>query len=192
MTVTADLISSSTASMQQALVDAVDRDWRVAAGDLDWSCRDTTVHVADDLFSYASQVVAQPSQGYLPIEATVEAAAAPDSLLQCVVMCGELLSLAVSTAAPNTRAWHPNGTSDPEGFAAMGVTEVLVHTYDVASGLAIAWAPPPELSEPALLRLFPDAPPGDPSAVLLWCTGRAALADRPRQTRWRWDSAVRR
>lgn len=142
MTVTADLISSSTASMQHALVDAVDRDWSVAAGDLDWSCRDTTVHVADDLFSYASQVVAQTPQGYLRIEASVEATAAPHSLLQCLVMCGELLRLAVSTAAPNTRAWHPYGTSDPEGFAAMGVTEVLVPTYDVASGLAIAWTPP--------------------------------------------------
>ena len=73
----------------------------------------------------------------------------------------------------------------------MGVTEVLVHTYDIARGLAIAWTPPSELSEPVLLRLFPEAPRGNPSEVLLWCTGRVVLADRPRQTRWRWDSSVR-
>lgn len=86
MTVTADLVSASTAAMRHALGDADDRDWSVAAGDLDWSCRDTAAHVADDLFSYASQVVAQPSRGYLPIEATLEGTAAPASLLRCVVM----------------------------------------------------------------------------------------------------------
>ena len=189
MIVSGDLVSASTAVMQDAL-GGDDRDWSVAAGDLDWSCRETAVHVADDLFSYASQVVAQPSQGYLPIEVSLEPAAEPASLLRCVVMCGELLRLAVSSAASSTRAWHPYGTSDPEGFAAMGVTEVLVHTYDIARGLDIVWVPPPELSEPVLLRLFPRAPSGDPSEVLLWCTGRVALTGRLRQTQWRWDSSV--
>ena len=106
-------------------------------------------------------------------------------------MCAELLRLAVSAASPERRAWHPNGTSDPEGFAAMGVVEMLVHTYDITRGLGLEWTPPSELSAPVLARLFPGAPPGNPSGVLLWCTGRAALPNRPRLDRWRWDSTVR-
>ena len=185
------MVSDATAEMQRVLGGSADADWGVAAGELEWSCWKTGEHVADDLFSYASQVMAQPARGYLPIEAAVDPAAPPADLLKSVVMCGELLRLAVESASPDSRAWHPYGTSDPEGFAVMGVVEVLVHTHDIARGLAIAWEPPAELSRQALLRLFPDAPEGSPSEVLLWCTGRAPLGDRPRREGWRWDSTVR-
>jgi hypothetical protein len=73
----------------------------------------------------------------------------------------------------------------------MGIVEVLVHTFDIAEGLDLSWRPPPDLCSPALARLFPEAPRGAPAEVLLWCTGRASLGDRPRQAGWRWDSSVR-
>jgi hypothetical protein len=184
------LITSSTGEARRALNPVLDRDWSVAAGDLAWSCRQTAGHIADDLFSYASQVVARPEDGYLPVEAALDPMATPEGLLRCIVMCGELLRLAVSAAPATARAWHPHGTSDPDGFAAMGITETLVHTYDITRGLGLGWAPPAGPSAAVLARLFPQAPRGDPSAVLLWCTGRTALADRPRLTQWRWDSTV--
>src|SRR4051812_44981485 len=102
--------------MRGALQGAVHEDWTVPAGDLSWSCRDTGGHIADDLFSYASQVIARPASGYLPIGAVLEARATPEEVLAAIVMCGELLSLAVSSAPAETRAFHPSGTSDPEGF----------------------------------------------------------------------------
>jgi len=74
-----------------------------------------------------------------------------------------MLRLAVASASKDARAWHPYGTSDPEGFVAMGIVEVLVHTHDIARGLDIDWAPPEELCRPVLLRLFPDAAQGHPS-----------------------------
>lgn len=191
MMVTGEMVSDATTAMQRVLGDSADSDWNVAAGDLHWSCWQTGAHVADDLFSYASQVLAQPAHGYLPIEATTEPGAPPAAVLESIVMCGELLRLAVASASPTRRAWHPYGTSDPEGFAAMGIVEVLVHTHDIARGLDVAWEPPAELSRRTLLRLFPDAPEGDPAEVLLWCTGRVAMGDRPRRTQWRWDSSVR-
>jgi hypothetical protein len=73
----------------------------------------------------------------------------------------------------------------------MGVVETLVHTYDVATALGLHWRPPAEICVPVLARLFPDAPPGDPSDVLLWCTGRTVFDGRPRRTQWRWDGTVR-
>jgi hypothetical protein len=191
MSVTAGQIRDATSEMQRALGDAADADWSVAAGDLDWSCWSTGGHIADDLFSYASQVIAQPTRGYLPIEANIEARATPAELLESVVMCGGLLGLAVSSASPAARAYHPCGISDPEGFAAMGVLEVLVHTHDIASGLGILWTAPDELCKGVLDRLFPDAPAGSPAAVLLWCAGRAPLGGEPRRSTWRWDSSVR-
>jgi transposase, IS30 family len=42
--------------------------------------RETGAHIADDLFSYASQVIAQPAQSYLPIEASIEARATSSEL----------------------------------------------------------------------------------------------------------------
>ena len=192
MSVTATQIRAATAEMQRALGAGADADWGVRAGDVDWTCRETGAHIADDLFSYASQVIAQPARGYLPIEASVEARATPSELLESIVMCGDLLGLAVSSASPDARSYHPCGTSDPEGFAAMGVVEVLVHAHDIARGLDLAWSPPDDLCRRVLDRLFPDAPTGPPAAVLLWCTGRAPLGSLPRRTSWRWDSSVPR
>ncbi|MDQ1634999.1 MAG: hypothetical protein QOJ32_1808 [Frankiaceae bacterium] len=191
MSVTATEIRDATSEMQRALGDAVDADWTVPAGDLDWSCWSTGGHIADDLFSYASQVIAQPTRAYLPIEANIEARATPAELLESIVMCGSLLGLAVSSASPSARAYHPCGISDAEGFAAMGVLEVLVHTHDIVGGLDLSWVPPDDLCSGVLERLFPDAPAGSPAAVLLWCTGRATLGGVPRRTSWRWDSSVR-
>src|SRR3978361_2012047 len=94
MSVTPELVTEATAEMERALGGSVAADWSQLAGDLDWSCRQTGAHVADDLFSYASQVLAQPQSSYLPIEATVVDEATPLELLRCVVMCSELLRLA--------------------------------------------------------------------------------------------------
>lgn len=187
------LVVQGTEAMREALSEVRDRSWEVPAGDLDWSCRATAAHVADDLFSYASQVIAQPAEGYLPIEAVVDPAATNTEILSAVSMCGRLLANAVQLADPGARGWHPYGTSDPDGFAAMGVVEVLVHTFDITQGLGIEWTPPAALCEPVLERLFPKAPSGDPIAVLLYACGRKPLEDLqlPRLSEWTWDSSVR-
>jgi hypothetical protein len=186
-----ELVSAATAELDRALRPAFDRDWSVPAGDVEWSCRHTVSHIADDLFSYASQVVAQPTRDYLPIEAVIDPRASNEDMVRAVSMCGELLRYAVEAASPDARGWHPMGTSDPNGFAAMGALEALVHTYDIVQGLQLDWTPPGHLCAPILRRLFPGAPDGDASAVLLYCTGRAALAGLARQADWSWDSTVR-
>jgi hypothetical protein len=112
-------------------------------------------------------------------------------LLEVIDTCAELLRYAGANADPATRAWHPDGMSDPSGWLAMGIVEGLAHTWDIGSTLGSDWRPPAELCRPAIERLFPDAPDGDPSDVLLWCTGRIALPDRPRQRTWQWDPSVR-
>lgn len=176
-------------------------DWDAKAGTLEWSCWETVEHLADDLFSYAAQLgPAKP-----PLDAVVpfvwrrerpggpanvifaDRAAGTAGLLQVLEAAGALLTAVVRHTPPAARAHHVFGVSDPEGFAAMGVVETLVHTHDVATGLGVDWTPDAGLCRRALARLFPHAPTDTrPWPTLLWATGRADLPDRPRPTAWRW------
>ncbi|WBB70862.1 maleylpyruvate isomerase N-terminal domain-containing protein [Micromonospora sp. WMMD812] len=165
------------------------RGWTVPAGTLEWSCWATAAHVAHDLLAYAGQVTGRPDDGYLPFDLRVSPAAGPREVLAVVTACGGLLATAVDAADPAVRAWH-YGPCDPGGFAAMGVAETLLHTWDVTSGLGVRWEPPSELSAAVVRRLFPDAPDGPPPAVLRWLTGRGELPGLARRTSWSWRAAV--
>jgi hypothetical protein len=179
--------------------------WGNPAGSLEWDCWETVEHIADGLFAYPTQLTpATPAGGYVPIAMTSTRPGGAESaihvdrdngtagLLQAVEACGALLVAMVTTASPGTRAWHPHGTSDPEGFAAMGVTEILVHGHDAAQGLGVPWEPPADLCARVLTRLFPSAPADAlPWAALLWATGRAGLPDLPWLGEWRWYAEPR-
>ncbi|MFJ5228173.1 maleylpyruvate isomerase N-terminal domain-containing protein [Streptomyces sp. NPDC088400] len=182
-------VDRAVAEMVRVLEPYDAQDWAVPAGSLEWSCWATAAHVAHDLLAYAGQVAARPSDAYLPFDLVVHPGGSPREVLQVVTACGGLLSSALATAGPETRAWHW-GACDPAGFAAMGVAEVLLHTFDITQGLGVSWLPPAPLCEVVLSRLFPDAPPGDPAQVLLWCTGRGELDGRARRTSWVWEAAV--
>lgn len=179
--------------------------WDRKAGTLDWTCWETVEHLADDLFAYAVQLGSRtsPLTGYVPFEFVAkrpggpanmvyaDRAAGPAGLLQVLEACGVLLSAMVRVTPSTVRAYHPDGVSDPAGFAAMGVVETLVHTDDVAAGLGVAWTPPDRPCAAALSRLFPNAPTDtDPWPTLLWATGRGGLPGHERLTSWRWDSSV--
>jgi hypothetical protein len=190
MTVAPELIARVDAQMQRALLPLVGADWSVPATHLEWSCRQTGVHIADSLFAHAARIVAQPQEWFVPAEVTVDGSAGPAELVQVIGACAGLLRCAALDADPTTRAFHPWGSSDPDGSVAMGAAEGLVHTWDIVSALGGRWRPPSEVCRPVLERLFPDAPAGDAADVLLWCTGRTALPEHPRRTSWRWYSAV--
>jgi hypothetical protein len=176
-------LTLAAASVRSALGPHTERDWSVPAGSLSWSCRETAVHIAHDLLAYAGQVAGGASTGYLPFDLTVRPAASNGEVLDVIVTCAELLEAAVTKATPSARAWHW-GPVDPAGFAALGIDEMLVHTYDIRAGLGLPWEAPAELCSVVLERLFLQAPEGEPFTVLLWCTGRGPLGDRPRQTSW--------
>ncbi|MFJ9677616.1 VOC family protein [Streptomyces sp. NPDC101194] len=202
--VTADDVTTAVRLAVDALRESPVDDWHVPAGSLEWNCWETAEHLSDDLFSYATQLgPRRPSQDtYVPYHwaATREGgpsnaifadrSAGPAGLLQTLEASGALLAAMVRTASPEVRSYHSYGVSDPEGFAAMGIVETLVHTQDLAASLDIAWAPPTGLCDRVLARLFPDAPKdADRWAVLLWATGRAELPGRSRVTSWKWHSA---
>jgi len=176
-------VEQAVAAMTSALRPAVEADWTVPAGGLDWSCWQTAAHVAHDLLAYAGQVTAGPREAYLPLDLVVRADASPSQLLEVVETSASLLVLALESASPDGRAWH-FGLTDPSGFAALGVNELLVHTWDVAQGLDVVFEPPAQLARSVVDRLWTDAPEGSPGRVLLWCTGRVALPGHPRVGDW--------
>ncbi|MFE9423924.1 maleylpyruvate isomerase N-terminal domain-containing protein [Kitasatospora sp. NPDC006697] len=165
-------------------------DWSVPAGSLTWSCRETAAHIAHDLLAYAAQLAGAAPEAYLPIDLTIQQQAEPADLLRIISACGRLLSTQLAAADPADRAWHW-GPCDPSGFAAMGTAEVLLHTHDIARGLGLDWQPPAPAAARVLDRLFPQAPAGDPVAVLLWQTGRGELPGRDRLTSWVWKAALK-
>ncbi|AJC54749.1 maleylpyruvate isomerase N-terminal domain-containing protein [Streptomyces sp. 769] len=181
--------------------------WHAAAGQLEWTCWETLEHLADDLLTYALRFgLAHPSGvPRVPLRISTDRpqgpanvvfgdeTAGPEGLLTVVEACGGLLATVVDSTDPTVLAPHVFGASDPEGFAAMGVVETLVHTHDIARGLQRDGSPPEDLSSRVLTRLFPDVPLVDgASATLLWATGRLETPARPRRKDWRWYGAPRR
>ncbi|SED69142.1 hypothetical protein SAMN05216533_0296 [Streptomyces sp. Ag109_O5-10] len=202
--VTAADVEQAVRTAVATLADALAADWSVRAGDLAWDCWETLEHMADGLFAYAVQLAPArpPLNSFVPLRwqrdrpdgppnvVFVDRAVGPEGLLQVLEAGCGLLTAMVRTVSPQVRAFHAYGVSDPEGFAAMGVVETLVHTHDVAAGLALPWAPPADLCDRALARLFPEAPRDtDRWPTLLWATGRAELPRHHRRAFGRWHSA---
>jgi hypothetical protein len=204
--VTADDLDLALQLAVAVLREAPPATWDGKAGSLEWDCWETVEHLSDDLFAYAAQLGPKtpPLDGEVPFiwesrrlggpanAMHANRRAGPAGLLQVLEASGALLVAMVRTMPTQTRAHHVFGVSDPEGFAAMGVVETLVHTHDLAQGLGLSWSPPAGLCARVLARLFPDAPGSrDPWLTLLWATGRAELPGRPRLTTWRWDGTPR-
>jgi GNAT superfamily N-acetyltransferase len=172
------------------LATAVDRDWTgVRAGRVEWGCHETAFHIAEDLVSYAANLAARAQDAYVPFEITLDEGTGNAGLLQVIQATGTILAATVRTTPREVRAFHPYPfrSADREGFAAMGVAEVLAHTHDIAEGLGLAYEPPAALPEYVLTRIFPHVRPDtDPWRTFLWATGRGDLPGRAPVTEWRW------
>lgn len=193
----ADELDEAVASVVALLRPAADRDWTgVNAGGLEWSCRQTAEHIVADFIAYATRLAGRAQHGCLPLSVTLASdndvnPATNTDILDVIAATGALLGAAVRTAPRGVRAFHPLPfrSANREGFAAMGIAEALLHTYDIAQGLDLAYEPPAHLPEFVLTRIFPDVRPGpDHWRNLLWATGRAELPGRARLTEWHWTN----
>jgi hypothetical protein len=198
-----DDLETTVTAATEALLEVVERDWNVPASGLTWTCRGTVEHVADDLFAYAGQIATSKPEinTYVSFDFFADRDGEPEcavhakrdrgnaGVVQILDACGGMLSALARTRPAAVRGWHPYGVSDPQGFAAMGTVEVLLHLYDVAEPLGLQWDPHPDVVRRVLERLFPHAPSvGDPWQILLHATGRDP--ERPVDS-WQWDGTVR-
>jgi uncharacterized protein (TIGR03083 family) len=143
------------------------------------------MHAAD--VWYAVELSSQ-RRDWLPPMLAWRAGLTPEEGLAAHAAAAALLAAVMRGVPPEARGYHGQPT-DAEGFAAMHCDEVLVHSYDIALGLGVAFSPPPDLTRRVRDRLFPWTPAGDPWTTLLWCNGRVALPDHDRLTDWSWHPA---
>src|SRR5689334_15007209 len=107
---------------------ALDRDWSVAAGTLEWSCWTTPDHTIDCVFSYAFFLASRKQDGYPPFgELHALEGATPADLLDGMRAAAEMLSAVIRSAPAGTRAiirYRPEPTTGtPPDFAARGAHE---------------------------------------------------------------------
>src|SRR5260370_6116314 len=170
MTVTAGELEAALGGCVSGLLPLTDRDWSVGAGSLEWDCCHTAEHIGDCLLSYAWQLAVQPTARYVRAVATAEKDASPAEVLEFAVTGGRVLASMVRTSPAHVRAFHPPGTADPEGFAALGCNEALLHGNDIAQGFGLSLDPPRDVCRRVLARLYPQPPtefasasPGSPA-----------------------------
>ncbi|NUP19342.1 MAG: GNAT family N-acetyltransferase [Streptomyces sp.] len=185
-------MTEAVAGCVELLRTAVGQDWEaVKAGRLEWSCHTTAFHIAEDLIAYAGQLAGRAQDDYVPFEITLDDGTDNDGLLHVIETSGVLFAATLRTTPPEVRAFHPHPfrSANREGFAAMGVAEVLLHTHDIAEGLGLPYEPDAGLAEFVLTTIFPHIRPEpgpDHWRTLLWATGRGDLPGRAPVTEWRW------
>ncbi|VVJ15814.1 Uncharacterised protein [Amycolatopsis camponoti] len=185
-------LDAAIASLAGGLRPAASKDWTTAAGTGDLDAWHTAEHIGDCLLSYAAQLVSRRPSGYLPFLASLAKDASSADALEFALAGSAILAAVVRTSPPEARAYHPTGTADPGGFAAMGCAEVLVHGEDVARGLGLALDPPRDVCARTVARLFPhlgDVSDLDPWTALSWAMDRVEVPGRAKQTGWRWRGA---
>lgn len=185
-------IKKAADAVIDALTPAATTDWSVLGRQSEWTCWKTAEHICDVLFSYASQLATAAPNAYVKLLLTAEENASPTDLIEGIRASATILAAIVATTDPAVQAYHPSGMSDPSAFAAMGVTELLLHGDDIAVALGTGLRPTDELCRTVLTRIFPDVEATDDAwATLLWATGRGDLPGRTHVSKWRWNPVPR-
>ncbi len=164
-------------------------DWAVPVPGLEFTVAGVVAHAAEAALWYSVDMWSGRENAAFEVKVVSDAPS--ESLLASLVAAARALASGVDTAPPGTRGFHPFGSPDPAGFAAMACDELLVHGDDAARGLGVGFDHDAHLAARVLARLFPwhtVGPGDDPWQILLWANGRIDLEGRPHQGRWRWHS----
>ena len=172
-----------------------DLDWESQTPDLDWTQSQTAIHTMRACLEYSYQVVGKRMDYYQPVLFDKKDKAIPADYLAMIATAAKILNKTVKDSDETDRAWHAYGVSDPIGFAAMGVVEISVHTYDLAKGFGLNFVPNNLAAEFAIDRLFSgttEFPMYDSHGeLLLWLAGRIELSGMARRQNWRWNGTPR-
>jgi uncharacterized protein (TIGR03083 family) len=187
--VTGDDVLQAAASVEALLRPALERDWQAKVPGLEWTVARTVAHAGGAALWYAFDLWSGPSDD-AAFDLTVKHDAPNQAILLSLVTAATVCAASIDAAPPDRRGFHPSGSPDPSGFAAMACDELLVHGADAARGLGLEFSPDKRLAEGVLRRLFPWHEVGpDPWETLLWANDRLVLVDRPGQIGWDWHPA---
>ena len=169
---------------------AVDADWTVPAGAVDWDVRSTVLHSVACVTCYTVDLASQAT-ARVPLTIEVAVHATNEQVLRVLNATAQVLALVATASPASARGYHEGGMADTSGFLAMAIDEVIVHGADAAAGLGLAYDPPQQLARKVVDRLFPWAPSDtDAWTALLWSNGRLPLPGQPRiRPNWSWQCA---
>lgn len=172
----ADDVRAAVASCTAVWASVPDTAWGDIVPGLEWSRWEVADHTIEAAISYALQIGAGGSavDHFVPFDesfvsgiengvgsklpATIHIAppAGGRGLAEAMVAGGAVLAATVEVSDPGIRGFHSYGVSDPIGFAAMALVEVLVHTWDISRGLDLPGLLPDDaLCGRVLRRLSP-------------------------------------
>ncbi|CAB4817825.1 MAG: hypothetical protein F2761_00050 [Actinobacteria bacterium] len=179
----------------ETLTPTVELDWESKTPDLDWTQTQTAIHTMRAALEYSYQVVGKRMDSYQPILFEKKEKASPADYLPMILTAAKVLQKVVKNSDVKDRAWHAYGISDPIGFAAMGVIEISVHTYDLAKGFGIEFLPNNMAAKFAIDRLFSGTTEyplhASHGELLLWLAGRIELSGHSRRQNWKWSGIPR-
>jgi len=165
---------------------AEDADWGTTVPDLDLTVGGVVAHAAEGCLWYAIDLAAGGTD-LQSVEHRVTTAVPNGDLIQTLISYADVVAAVIEVSSDTARGFHPMGTADPSGFAAMACDEMLIHTDDAGRGLGLVFRPPDDLARAVLQRLFPwVAPDDDAWERLQWANGRIALDGRERLNGWAW------
>ena len=140
------LYDGGLSQCRSSLGSVVDRDWSVPAGALEWTCWQTVDHITDCVFSYALQIAGRVRGGFLRLQ---ELHALPDAdpaaLLDSLDAVGRMFAAVVEEAPPDTISSDGYFDLSLSDWVARALNEMLLHTYDVMSGLGADFTPSHEV-----------------------------------------------
>lgn len=172
-----------------ALRPRLGEDWSAPVPDLDFTVSSVIAHATLGPLWYALDAWSGPTDS-AGFELSVAPATAPEALLAGLVQASMACAGSLDAMPPDLRGYHPMGSPDRSGFAAMACTELLVHTDDALRGLGSRLDAPGPLAAAVLNRLFPwHETDADPWQTLLWAHDRPSDLDRPAAGGWRWHPA---
>jgi hypothetical protein len=164
-------------------------DWSVPVPGLDFTVASVVAHATMGPLWYALDAWAGPTDS-AGFELSVKADATPAALLAGLVQASMACAGSLDAMPADLRGYHPMGSPDRSGFAAMACAELLVHTDDALRGLGSRLDAPRSSAEAVLSRLFPwHEADADPWQTLLWAHDRPTDLDRPAAGGWRWHPA---
>jgi hypothetical protein len=188
--VTGDDVRVAAELCRQLLEPALDADWSAPVPELDFTVSGVIGHAAQAALWYPIDMWSGPENASFEVKILDDTG--NRRLLASLLGASQVMAAALDAAPPTLRGFHPFGSPDPSGFAAMTCDELLVHGRDAAQGLGREFGGEARLASSILARLFPWHSVGagdDPWQVLLWANGRVSLAGREDQRRWRWQCA---
>jgi hypothetical protein len=152
MTFSCEDLEELTSVVAEAWLSAVDRDWAVPAGTLEWSCTQTADHAVDTVLAPAFFLASRKLDGYPAFEPfTLGAQPGANALVEGLQTATRILIAVVNSAEPDARAviWYRPAVEirGPVDFVPRGALELILHAQDVCAGLDIAFDPPESLCE---------------------------------------------